>query len=102
MLRTILVFAAVVLAVPACAEDGLAAPVCIEADGKPIDLADGTGHAAPLVTDWDGDGLPDLLVGQFQGGYLRIYRNGGKKGAPAFGAHAWFEAGGGRAKVETG
>ena len=23
------------------------------------------GHAAPLITDFDGDGVPDLLVGQF-------------------------------------
>ncbi|MCC6737649.1 MAG: hypothetical protein IT452_01280 [Planctomycetia bacterium] len=102
MLRATLVSAAVLMALPARAGDGLADPVCVEADGRPIDLADGTGHAAPLVTDWDGDGLPDLLVGQFQGGYLRIYRNGGQKGARVFGAHTWFEAGGERAKVETG
>ena len=80
----------------------LAAPFRAEAAGKPIDLEDGTGHAAPLMVDWDGDGLKDLLVGQFDGGWLRIYRNAGKKGAPAFKEHEWFAAGGARAQVETG
>lgn len=84
------------------ADSPLAAPFTAEAGGRPIDLANGIGHAAPLFMDWDGDGLKDLLVGQFDGGYLRIYRNTGKKGAPTFGEHTWFEADGARAKVETG
>lgn len=48
--------------------DELAAPVRIEAAGKPIDTD--TGHAAPFVGDFDGDGVRDLLVGQFGDGIL--------------------------------
>ncbi len=42
------------------------------------------GHAAPLFIDWDGDGLRDLLVGQFGEGKLRIYRNVGTASRPKF------------------
>ena len=82
--------------------DGLADPFLAEVGGQPIDLADGVGHAAPLWFDWDGDGLNDLIVGQFKGGHLRIHRNIGKRDAPVFGECTWFEAGGERAKVESG
>ena len=84
------------------AADQLAAPFTAEAGGKPIDLADGVGHSAPLFVDWDGDGLKDLLVGQFGGGKLRIYRNTGKKEAPAFDKFEWFQAAGKDGVVETG
>jgi hypothetical protein len=36
------------------------------------------------LADWNGDGLPDLLVGHSEGNFL-LYRNAGKPGAPAFG-----------------
>jgi len=39
-------------------------------------------YAAPLMTDWDGDGLEDLLVGQFDGGRIRFYTNLGSRQAP--------------------
>jgi hypothetical protein len=52
----------------------LSPPVRIEAAGKPIETGS-VGHAAPFVGDFDGDGKPDLLVGQFEGGLLTIYRN---------------------------
>ncbi len=42
------------------------APVRIEANGKPIDVT--TGHSAPYVYDFDGDGVRDLLVGEFGSG----------------------------------
>ncbi|KAF0243587.1 MAG: hypothetical protein FD180_3235 [Planctomycetota bacterium] len=84
------------------ASNQLAAPFAAEAGGKPIDLADGVGHSAPLFVDWDGDGLKDLLVGQFGAGKLRIYRNTGKKDAPAFEKFEWFQAAGKDGVVETG
>jgi hypothetical protein len=40
------------------------APVKIKAGGEPISVE--TGHAAPRVIDWNGDGVPDLLVGTCQ------------------------------------
>jgi hypothetical protein len=78
----------------------LAAPFRVEADGKPIDTE--TGHAVPLMIDFDGDGVRDLLVGQFSGGKLRIYRNVGSNTQPKFGAFAWFNAGGKEASVPFG
>lgn len=65
-------------------------PFRLEAQGSPIDVE--VGHAAPLVIDFDGDQLDDLLVGQFGGGKLRIYRNIGSKDSPQFGPFAWFKA----------
>jgi hypothetical protein len=76
------------------AADGFEAPFRIEAAGQPIDVE--IGHAAPLVTDWDGDGVRDLLVGQFADGHLRIYRNVGTNARPRFEDFAKFET---RAKL---
>ena len=40
----------------------LAEPVALEADGKPIDFLV---HGKPSVGDWNGDGKPDLMSGQY-------------------------------------
>ena len=86
-------------------------PVRITSGTDPIDVT--TGHAAPCVYDFDGDGVRDLLVGEFgahpykgpvsvQGdgshswvqGRLRIYRNIGTDVAPRFDGFEYFKAGG--------
>lgn len=64
-------------------------PFRVMVNGEAIDV--GIGHAAPLVTDWDNDGLADLLVGQFEGAHLRVYRNVGSADAPIFQDFALFE-----------
>ena len=66
-------------------------PVRLEAAGKPIDTA--VGHAAPFVGDFDGDGVRDLLVGQFGGGVLWVYRNEGTNGRPKLAAGVKFKDG---------
>lgn len=66
-------------------------PFRASAGGESIDVE--IGHAAPLYTDFDGDGVSDLLVGQFGNGRLRIYRNLGTLGAPRFEHFEWFRAG---------
>lgn len=49
--------------------------------GTPIDV--GT-HSIPDVADWDGDGRKDLIVGQFDSGFVRCYLNTGSDSSPAF------------------
>jgi len=75
-------------------------PVRLEAAGKPIDVD--VGHAAPFFADLDGDGLPDLLVGQFGDGKLRFYKNVGTRAAPRFDKHEYVKAGGKDASVPSG
>ncbi|MAG62307.1 hypothetical protein CMO84_02155 [Candidatus Woesearchaeota archaeon] len=96
-------------------------PVRLSAGGEPIDVT--VGHAAPLVMDFDGDGLRDLLVGEFgtgtfpgerlpadMGGFardsfdlgkLRIYRNVGSAEAPRFEDFKYLRAGKEDASIPT-
>ena len=96
---TVLVPPAILLALllPQQPESGLEEPFLALAGDSPIDAA--SGHAAPLMVDWDGDGLADLLVGQFSGGRLRIYRNLGTVGAPRFEEFTWFQTEAGEGTV---
>ena len=87
------------LFVNASAQTVLYTPFKVKADGKAIDVP--VGHAAPHFVDFDGDGLQDLLVGQFGQGRLRIYKNVGKAGAPAFKSFKLFKAGGVIGKVPS-
>ncbi len=75
-------------------------PVRLEAAGKPIDTA--VGHAAPFVGDFDGDGVRDLLVGQFGDGILWIYRNVGTNARPKLAAGVKFKNGNPDGRVPTG
>jgi hypothetical protein len=54
-------------------------PQKLAADGKPIEAPHG--DAGPVVADWDGDGLPDLIVGCGDGSVV-WYRNIGAKKEP--------------------
>jgi hypothetical protein len=93
-----LLLAAVAAAAPAGAsapaglDPELSPPVRLEAAGKPIESGD-VGHAAPFVGDFDGDGKPDLLVGQFEGGKLTVYRNEGTAREPKLASGQLFKAG---------
>jgi hypothetical protein len=79
---------------------GLAKGAKLEAAGKPIDVE--IGHAAPYFADFDGDGVKDLLVGQFGSGKLRIYKNVGSNSRPNFDKFTFFQAGGADATVPAG
>ena len=76
-------------------------PVRLEAAGKPIDATE-IGHAAPFVCDFDGDGLKDLLVGQFGDGLLWIYRNEGTNSEPKLAAGVKFKEGKEDGRVPSG
>ena len=84
----------------AAAPQELAPPFRVMAGGEPVDVE--IGHAHPLLADLDGDGLQDLLVGQFGGGTCRVYRNVGTAQEPAFEGFELLQAGGAPAKVEAG
>ena len=104
-MRTTLVGSATVLgtmmaATTALAGD-LAPPVQVHAGGQAIDVGL-VGHSAPFYGDIDGDGINDLLVGQFDAGQLRIYRNLGTNVSPRFEGYQWFEAGGALGSVPAG
>jgi hypothetical protein len=96
-------FAALLLAAPlfAAAPDELLSPVQVQAGGRPLDV-EHVGHAAPFVGDFDEDGGLCLLVGQFDNGRLRIYRNTGTRAKPRFDSYTWFTAGGRIARVPVG
>jgi hypothetical protein len=84
------------------AEPGeLLPPVQIQAGGKPLDI-EREGHAAPFVADFFEDGTLALLVGQYQDGRLRVYRNTGTRAQPKFDSYVWFKAGGAIASVPVG
>jgi hypothetical protein len=82
-----------------------APPFAATADGTAIDWPaagekqTGFANSFPWFGDFDGDGKPDLLVGQSRGdrklngpgGRLRVYRNTGKVGKPLFGKPTWFD-----------
>lgn len=80
--------------------DELAAPVRILAGNEPISVD--IGHAAPFYGDVDGDGLADLLVGQFGEGKLRVYKNQGTAAEPKFNDFEWLQAGGDVGKIDAG
>lgn len=85
---------------PDAPANDLASPVRLQAAGKFIDTD--IGHAAPFVGDFDGDGVNDLLVGQFGDGILWIYRNVGTNSQPKLAAGVKFKDGQKDGRVPTG
>jgi len=71
------------------------APVRLTAGGEAI-RTEAPGYASPCWADVDGDGRKDLIVGQFAGGKMKVYRN---LGDGELAAGEWLEAGGDVAEV---
>jgi len=70
-------------------------PVRLTAGGAVIRV-EAPGYAAPCLADVDGDGKPDLLVGQFNGGKIQVFKGlGGGK----FARGTWLQADGKAAEV---
>jgi hypothetical protein len=77
-----------------------AAGVKIAAGDVPIDVR--VGHLVPCTVDWNNDGKKDLVIGQFSGGSIRLYLNGGTDTEPVFEDFALLEAGGKPIKLDAG
>lgn len=67
-------------------------PTRLKADGKVIDTGDANGHCGPTIVDLDGDGLNDLVVGDFSGKF-HFYRNVGTATTPAYESSGLLKAG---------
>ena len=99
-MRTTIVLCAMLALVPlAAAEEASEAPtpafhepVLLEADGKPIAM-ESPGFAAPTMADVDGDGLMDLVAGQFRQGKMHFFKNVGTAKAPKFAKGDWIKSG---------
>ncbi len=99
--RLALALAAAAPLAPAQRAPDLAEPVRLTtADGKPIDSGAHVGHSGPLWADFDGDELPDLMVGTFRG-HLQRYRNVGTRKAPALEEIGLLEIGGEPVKIDN-
>jgi hypothetical protein len=70
-------------------------PARLTADGTAVRV-ESPGYAAPCWADVDGDGKKDLLVGQFNQGKIRVFKNLGE-GKLAGGV--WLQAEGQVAEV---
>jgi hypothetical protein len=88
-------------AASAAVADELQKPAHIMVKEIPLDV-ERVGHSAPFAGDFDGDGAVDLLVGQYEGGKLRIYMNVGTTAEPRFENYEWFQAGGQDGRVPEG
>jgi hypothetical protein len=73
-------------------------PARVVAAGQVIDSGASWGHSSPWVEDIDGDGVKDLVVGDFSG-LFRFYRNEGTNQKPLYAKGTNVQAGGVDAKV---
>ena len=78
-----------------CSAVEFAPPVRLDAGGVPIRV-EPPGYACPSLADLHGNGKMDLLVGQFKGGKIQVFKGlGGGKFAPG----TWLQAEGKVAEV---
>lgn len=70
-------------------------PVRLTFEGEPIKV-EAPGYASPCFADVDGDGSRELLVGQFSGGKIRVFKNLKDND---FSSSEWLKAGGSVATV---
>ena len=67
-------------------------PIRLQAEGVDIDTGDQGGHSGPCMADVDGDGLRDLVVGDYSGKF-RFYKNVGSATKPRYAAFKLLKAG---------
>jgi hypothetical protein len=94
-MRPLLLAIVLLLVTHAARAAEFANPVRLEAGGAAIRV-EAPGYAAPCWADIDDDGKKDLLVGQFNGGKIRVFKN---LGDSKLAAGEWLLAGGKAAEV---
>lgn len=70
-----------------------AAAELIQADGADIHVSS---FSVPMLEDWNGDGLTDLIVGEKSAtseGKVRVYLNSGTNAAPVYAAFSYAQSG---------
>ena len=98
LLRLLRIALTLVWGVTAIAAESFHKPVRLEADDQPIDTGKAWGHSGPCLADVDGDGLKELVVGDFSGKF-RLYRNVGSKKEPKLTSADYLMADGKMAEV---
>lgn len=78
-----------------CGASEFGPPVLMKANGTAV-RADAPGFACPCWFDVDGDGKKDLVVGQFNEGRMRFFKN---LGDDRLAAGEWIQAEGKPAEV---
>ena len=74
-------------------------PVRLKA-GDDFVSVESPGYACPTVADVDGDGIEDLVVGQFRNGQMQFFKNIASVGQePQFAKSQWLMTGEERATV---
>jgi len=89
-MRYLLVICSTLVIAATAAASEFEDPVMLTAAGEPIRV-EAPGYAAPSWFDVDGDGVKDLIVGQFNDGKMHVYRN---LGDGKFAERTWLEADG--------
>lgn len=75
-------------------------PVRLTADGEIIDTGKHIAHSGPAFADINGDGVTDLLVGNFRG-TIEYFENTGSAEAPEYAAGKMLEAEGETIKIHN-
>lgn len=68
----------------------------VQAGGVNIDVGY---YASPFYYDWDGDGVKDLVTGQYSYGYVRFYKNNGTNENPSYTSFQYLQADGANISV---
>lgn len=75
----------ILISVPAAGQESFGLEEIVQAGGIDIDVP---GFSVPSLVQWNGDALPDLVVGEgglgIDDGKVRVYLNTGIPGNPAF------------------
>jgi len=79
-------------AAPAAADFVLGAEELVQAGGSAVAVP---GYSVPSFALWNGDALPDLIVGEGGSGFagkVRVYLNDGPAGAPLFSSFSYIQS----------